>query len=483
MFSNLYFAVASALSAADKSPAYARQALAGQFTDAYASAAAWADPDGSSRDGDYAAMLAYGDIQLALGRSTEAEETYRKAQRLIRHSRDLMRVVSCRNAGWLAFFQNRFGTALTCFKRVGDEAEATLELRMESLLGEALVLHHLGCLNTISAHLDSLAALAAQARDTRWVELAAALRRDLMVQYHVRSGEELHDHIYWRSTSSDFLTAELGSLDAPVSQVVAKLAALTQRLEYLEHLRAFAGGRADACERLDAHLQWAARAGLADYHRSLCLEVAVAAIAAKAPNTSETMLNQCRVTNAQASQHERWYLEYVYCLSKVRQRQGRIQEFAQMYGRYALASIQHVRADSVSMTPAAAPASSPARAAASQPKSDDVSARLPGKYRRAYRYMMEHLDQRDLSVRELAAHIGVTERAIQAAFKTHLGLSPSQLIRRQRMERIHAELSSEDGAATSVLEVANKWGVQHRSTLVNGYRKIFNEAPSETLAR
>ena len=108
---------------------------------------------------------------------------------------------------------------------------------------------------------------------------------------------------------------------------------------------------------------------------------------------------------------------------------------------------------------------------------------MPAKYRRAYRYLMENLDQRDLSVRELAAQIGVTERALQAAFKTYLGLSPSELIRQRRMERIREELTREDGSATGVLDAAHKWGIQHRSTLINSYRKVFNDAPSETLAR
>jgi AraC-like DNA-binding protein len=190
------------------------------------------------------------------------------------------------------------------------------------------------------------------------------------------------------------------------------------------------------------------------------------------------MLTQCRVVDAHQPWHERWYLEYTYCLAKVRQRQSRVLESSQLYGRYALAAIRHVRSDHVSI-PANGAGSDPAR----QPKSDDVSVRLPGKYRRAYRYLMDNLDQHDLSVRELAAHIGVTERAIQAAFKAHLGLSPSQLIRRQRMERIHDELASDEGCAAGVLEVANKWGVQHRSTLVNGYRRLYREAPSQTLAR
>jgi transcriptional regulator GlxA family with amidase domain len=118
-----------------------------------------------------------------------------------------------------------------------------------------------------------------------------------------------------------------------------------------------------------------------------------------------------------------------------------------------------------------------------RPCADDVSARLPAKYRRAYRYLMDNLDQKDLSVREVASHVGVTERAIQAAFKNHLGLSPSELIRRQRMERIRDDLLDDDAPVAGMLEVAKKWGVQHRSTLINGYRRVFHEAPSQTLGR
>jgi hypothetical protein len=51
------------------------------------------------------------------------------------------------------------------------------------------------------------------------------------------------------------------------------------------------------------------------------------------------------------------------------------------------------------------------------------------------------------------------------------------------MEHIRDELLEDDTHASSVLRVANRWGVQHRSTLLNGYRELFNEAPSQTLAR
>jgi transcriptional regulator GlxA family with amidase domain len=115
---------------------------------------------------------------------------------------------------------------------------------------------------------------------------------------------------------------------------------------------------------------------------------------------------------------------------------------------------------------------------------DDIGARLPARYRRAYRYLVDNLDRKDLSIREIAGEIGVTERALQSAFKSSLGSTPSEIVRRLRMERIRAELQTSEGAhENGILATANKWGVSNRSTLVNSYRREFNEAPSDTLNR
>jgi transcriptional regulator GlxA family with amidase domain len=97
---------------------------------------------------------------------------------------------------------------------------------------------------------------------------------------------------------------------------------------------------------------------------------------------------------------------------------------------------------------------------------------------------VDNLERSDLSVREVAAEIGVTERALQSAFKNSLGSTPTEIIRQKRMDRIRAELQGDSvHGERSVLCAATRWGVQNRSTLVNGYRRQFNEAPSDTLKR
>ncbi|TCW83868.1 AraC family transcriptional regulator [Burkholderia sp. SRS-46] len=478
MFSTLYFAAAAALANPSSTDAYPARVLDGRFAEAAALVAARCDAEPGDAAADVRDVHAYADIQLVLGRFEEAEETFRRAQKLLRDSRDQTRVMTCRNASWQAFFQNRFGVAQAGFQRIVDDRAASAAQKLESLVGTCVVMHHLGRAEDAMAALDVLDAAARDA-DPRWLPLAGALRADLLLQYQIGRADALGDHVYWRSALADLPLSAFADTAAPAAGADA-LPLLRMRVDYLRQARALAAGDHAALARIDAHVSWCAKAGLVDYQRSVRLEVALAALAGHAPNVADTMIAPYRDAAGRCGSHVRWTLDYLYCAAKVREQQGRIRESSSLYARYALASVRHVRSDGAALAPALAIARCGTQAAA---PSDDVSARLPGKYRRAYRYLMERLDQRDLSVREVAAHIDVTERALQAAFKTYLGLSPSELIRRQRMERIRGELLSDAPGATSVLEVASRWGIQHRSTLVNGYRRMFDEAPSQTAGR
>lgn len=481
MFSTLYFAAAAALANPSSNDAYAARVLDGRFAEAVALVAARCDSQPGDAAADVRDVHAYADIQLVLGRFEEAEDTFRRAQKLLRESRDQTRVMTCRNASWQAFFQNRFGVAQAGFRRIADDRAASAAQKLESLVGTCVVMHHLGCAEDAMATLDVLDAAARGDADGRWVRLAAALRADLLLQYQIGRADALGDHVYWRSALAELPPAAFAETGAPHAACAADAPPLLRmRVAYMRETRALAAGDHAALARIDTHVSWCAKAGLADYQRSVRLEVALAALAGQAPNVADAMIAPYREAAGRCGSHARWTLDYLYCAAKVREQQGRIRESSSLYAHYALASVRHVRSDGAALAPALAIARCGTQAAA---PSDDVSARLPGKYRRAYRYLMERLDQRELSVREIAAHIDVTERALQAAFKAYLGLSPSELIRRQRMERIRGELLSDAPRAASVLEIASRWGIQHRSTLVNGYRRMFDEAPSQTFDR
>jgi AraC-like DNA-binding protein len=169
-------------------------------------------------------------------------------------------------------------------------------------------------------------------------------------------------------------------------------------------------------------------------------------------------------------------VDYFYSMAKVATRRGEHAQALKFYCQYTAEALRCLRSD-------AAPtrAAGTARTHGSTLVSDEVSARLPAKYRRAYRYIIENIDREDLTTREVAAEMNVTMRTIQLVFKRALGVTPCGLIRSLRLEGIRRDLLDENGPAASIYDTANRWGLKSRSTLAKGYRKHFNESPSQTI--
>src|SRR5689334_11401515 len=114
MLGNIYFALSSGLAARERLPDYAKAVFAEDFDRAYQ----LVDHHGGlqGRDtADYAGVLAMADASMLLECDEDAEEAFRIAQRLIRHSDDQLRVVSCRNTGWQSLLRDRYSAAAGCF--------------------------------------------------------------------------------------------------------------------------------------------------------------------------------------------------------------------------------------------------------------------------------------------------------------------------------------------------------------------------------
>lgn len=170
-------------------------------------------------------------------------------------------------------------------------------------------------------------------------------------------------------------------------------------------------------------------------------------------------------------------VELQYCLSKVHQLCGRIDQSLKHYQRYAMESMQCVRS---AARDAARSGGAPAPATATGPK-DEVEMSLPAKYRRAYRHLLDNLGSPTLGVRELSESIGVTDRTLQLVFKTYLGMTPVQVIQRGRVERIRDDLINGDHPTLTVMQAAERWGIRNRSTLISVYRRFCHETPAQTL--
>ena len=105
----------------------------------------------------------------------------------------------------------------------------------------------------------------------------------------------------------------------------------------------------------------------------------------------------------------------------------------------------------------------------------------PAAVRRAKALMDDH-PERPLTVADLAAAAGVGGRALQGAFRRHLGTTPMGYLRRVRLERAHRDLQAAppDGTVT-VREIARRWGFANPSRFATDYRAAFGRLPSRTL--
>jgi AraC-like DNA-binding protein len=425
------------------------------------------------------------DFQMSMGLDIDAEDSYRRLRKRTPASKDELRILSSRNTGWQALFRRRFGTAMGCFSRVADESCIDPRRRIEGLFGVMCVLFELAHLREADKVLDEIEfhvnTLTDQSDNVEaWQEMVQTIRADLATQRALRFAPQLSDHVFWHSG----LLGEPGLL-MPVKPALARHHAqrksavsspvLRGRLEFTDALSRLAAGQRDAIDILTGHLEWATANGLATYQRAARQEIALAGLAGDAPKVTETVLaplaGEIRMT------HEHRQLELLYCMAKTRQAQGRTQDFRLFYSRYALTAMHCLRVASTALAQDGHNRRRPNVL-------DEVAARLPAKYRRAYQYLLDNLERSDLSVREVAAEIGVTERALQSVFKSSLGATPSEIIRQQRMKRIHSDLQG-DGMdhGQRVLDVANKWGIPNRSRLVSAYKLQFNEVPSETVKR
>ena len=101
--------------------------------------------------------------------------------------------------------------------------------------------------------------------------------------------------------------------------------------------------------------------------------------------------------------------------------------------------------------------------------------------RRAVEYMQEHAGE-PITVQHVADAAFISTRGLHYAFTRDLGRSPSDMLRRIRLDRARADLAASDGRLT-VAAVARRWGFASSSRFSQAYHRAFGEQPSETLRR
>nr|WP_281251167.1 helix-turn-helix transcriptional regulator [Streptomyces indicus] len=89
-----------------------------------------------------------------------------------------------------------------------------------------------------------------------------------------------------------------------------------------------------------------------------------------------------------------------------------------------------------------------------------------------------------IGLAEIAEAAHVTPRALQYAFRRHLGQTPMEYLRSVRLHRAHAELrNAVPAAGVTVTAIATAWGFGHPGRFAAAYRRTFGCSPSDTLKR
>lgn len=117
-----------------------------------------------------------------------------------------------------------------------------------------------------------------------------------------------------------------------------------------------------------------------------------------------------------------------------------------------------------------------------EPARTDHRDATPATLRRALAWIDDHAAQ-EVTVADIARAAYVTPRALQYAFRRHLGTTPLAHLRQVRLHAAHRDLLAADPAATTVTEIALRWGFAHPGHFAAHYRTAFRTTPATTLRR
>lgn len=100
--------------------------------------------------------------------------------------------------------------------------------------------------------------------------------------------------------------------------------------------------------------------------------------------------------------------------------------------------------------------------------------------RRAVAYIDSHAGS-DIGVADIAAAANVSIRAVQLAFRRHLGTTPMAYLRQVRLDHVRQALIDADPTTATVSAIAASWGFANHSRFTATYRATYGVLPSAVL--
>ena len=109
--------------------------------------------------------------------------------------------------------------------------------------------------------------------------------------------------------------------------------------------------------------------------------------------------------------------------------------------------------------------------------------RVPATVRSAVTFIETHAAE-PIGLAEIAAAAQLSPRALQAAFRKHLGTTPLGHLHAVRMARVHTDLlGARPGDGQTVSAVANRWGFSQLSRFARDYKQRYGVSPRQTLGQ
>lgn len=415
----------------------------------------------------------HGRLLIATGRDVEAEEVFqRQLQVYSALPRVVARIFTSLDRGVLELSQKRFGRAAVQFNSVADDESAPPALRIEALVGLASTLQILGEVHRMHRTLAFAIKLAQPLGHSLRLDLLAAMQLDFDARATLLQPKKPRQQMLAGETvESDYV--ELRNAIRDVQTKVTVLPLVSNQLAMLASLLCPQNNNSLGQE-IRLALNVLRKAGLDAFEDAARIDALLLCVALSKTELIEELLCPVMAIEPRLERH-RHAIELTLCSSYLHAARGRPDEALRIYRWHADEVLQRLRRE-LPLLPYSRFLEKDAA-----PTTTDVSElRLPIRYRKAYRFIIEQLGESELSIRQVAAHIDVTERALQMTFRANLGMTPAEVIRHRRMEKIRSELLHCDGQET-VLDVASRWGIPSRSTFSQNYRQQFGEAPSSTL--
>ena len=100
-----------------------------------------------------------------------------------------------------------------------------------------------------------------------------------------------------------------------------------------------------------------------------------------------------------------------------------------------------------------------------------------------FRELLERHATEEIAVPDIAENLGVSVRTLQLALRSELGATPSEFLRRVRLDRAREMLLAAEPGQETIVSIAERCGFSHQGRFSALYLGTFGELPSESLRR